>query len=85
MRPCFFFENLEEGMNPHDDRQAGASVDIITAHVGEGLELAKSYKLPPEVIQIIREHHGTTLVRYFYHKATKGGVAVYDAITATEE
>lgn len=79
MRPCFFFENLEEGMNPHDTTRPAASVDIITAHVGEGLELAKSYKLPPEVIDIIREHHGTTLVRYFYHKATKGGVAVYEA------
>lgn len=79
MRPCFFFENLEEGMNPHDGTKPAASVDIITAHVGEGLELAQRYKLPPEVTDIIREHHGTTLVRYFYHKAAKGGVAVYEA------
>lgn len=79
MRPCFFFENLEEGANPHDDTRPAASVDIITAHVGEGLELAERYKLPREVIDIIRQHHGTTLVRYFYHKATRGGVAVYEA------
>ncbi len=77
--PCFFFENQQEGDNPHDEADPSHSADIITAHVRDGLALAAEYRLPPEVVDVIREHHGTSLVRYFYHKAAERDAAVYEA------
>lgn len=68
-RPCYFFENIAEGMNPHDSASPSRSALIITSHVADGLELADEYHLPEPVRGIIREHHGTSLIRYFYHKA----------------
>ncbi len=68
-RPCYFFENLAEDVNPHDLERPSYSALIITAHVTDGLELAEEYELPQPVIDVIREHHGTSLIRYFYHKA----------------
>lgn len=78
LRPCFFFEN-QEGRNPHDIARPTISATIITAHVREGLELAEQYGLPQPVCDIVREHHGTTLVRYFYHRATQEDAGVYEA------
>lgn len=68
--PCYFFENLAQGENPHDGTSPSLSALLITAHVTDGLELAEEYELPERVVDIIREHHGTSLIRYFYHKAT---------------
>ncbi len=67
-RPFFFIENQID-INEHDKINPNLSCLIITAHVKEGVELAKEYHLPPEIIDIIQEHHGTTLVTYFYHRA----------------
>lgn len=78
LRPCFFFEN-QEGKNPHDTARPNVSATIITAHVREGLELAEQYELPDPVCDILRQHHGTTLVRYFYHRATQEDAALYEA------
>lgn len=78
-RPCYFFENLAEGDNPHDEAKPSLSALIITSHVTDGLELAKEYDLPSRVSDIIREHHGTSLIRYFYHKATQDDAGVYEA------
>lgn len=77
-RPCFFFENLAEGNNPHDDQKPSLSALIITSHVSDGLELAEEYELPDPVKTIIREHHGTSLVRYFYYKAAEADAGVYE-------
>lgn len=77
--PCFFFENQEEGVNPHDETLPSRSAKIITSHVDDGVALAKEYGLPPGVIDIVREHHGTALVRYFYHKASQENAALYEA------
>ncbi len=77
-RPCFFFENLAEGHNPHDDEKPSLSALIITSHVGDGLELADEYELPEPVKDIIREHHGTSLVRYFYYKAAEADAGAYE-------
>jgi putative nucleotidyltransferase with HDIG domain len=77
-RPQFFFENQAGGVNPHDEAKPSLSALIITAHVTDGLELAEQYHLPKRVLQIIREHHGTSLIRYFYHKASAGDVAVVE-------
>lgn len=78
LRPCFFFEN-QEGRNPHDIARPNISATIITAHVREGLELAEQYQLPERVCDIVREHHGTSLVRYFYHRAAADDAGVYEA------
>jgi len=70
-RPTFFVENQPEGFNGHDGLKPNLSALVITAHVKEGVELARDYRLPPEVVEIIRQHHGTSLVRYFYAQALK--------------
>jgi hypothetical protein len=75
-RPSFFVENQAGGQNPHDTTAPTLSALIITAHVREGVELAREYKLPFEIVDIIRQHHGTSLVRYFYSKATENGAVV---------
>lgn len=75
-RPCYFFENLAAGENPHDDARPSLSALIITAHVNDGLELAEEYGLPARIRDIIREHHGTSLIRYFYQKAADGDALV---------
>lgn len=68
-RPYFYIENQYGGDNPHDRIAPSLSTLIITSHVKDGLELAKQYKLPKAVYDVIPQHHGTDLVRYFYHKA----------------
>lgn len=68
-RPYFFKENQITKDNPHDKITPNLSALIITSHVKNGIELANKSKLPSSVINIIREHHGNTLVAYFYHKA----------------
>jgi hypothetical protein len=78
-RPAFFVENQAGGTNPHDRTSPSLSARIITAHVREGVELAEEYKLPREVVDIVREHHGTTVVSYFYDKASKKGGPVVEA------
>ncbi len=78
-RPSFFVENLAGGDNPHDETSPSLSALIITAHVREGLELASEHGLPPELVSIIREHHGDSLVSYFYDKAASGTDPVFEA------
>nr|MBO2472081.1 metal-dependent phosphohydrolase [Bacillota bacterium] len=68
-RPYFFVENQFGGENPHDKISPTLSTLIIISHVKDGVELAKEYQLPPVIIDFIREHHGTDLVKYFYQKA----------------
>lgn len=69
-RPYFFIENQFANENPHDKISPTLSTLIITSHVKDGLELAREYKLPEDIQNIIRQHHGTTLVSYFYQKAS---------------
>ncbi|HTS80659.1 MAG TPA: HDIG domain-containing protein [Myxococcaceae bacterium] len=68
--PLYFGEN-QKGENPHDCLAPGMSAVIIKRHVTDGLELARRYKLPRAVQDVIAQHHGTRLVGYFHHKATK--------------
>jgi putative nucleotidyltransferase with HDIG domain len=72
-RPFFFIENQID-INEHDKINPNLSCLIITAHVKEGVELAREHNLPKEIIEIIQEHHGTTLVTYFYHRAKEAVV-----------
>ena len=68
-RPYFFKENQLTRENPHDKLTPSLSTLIITSHVKDGIEIASKYNLPLEIIEMIEQHHGTTLVKYFYHKA----------------
>ncbi len=68
-RPNFFIENQKPGENPHDKLKPSLSVFIITSHTKEGADMARSYNLPVEIIDIIEQHHGTSLVKGFYKKA----------------
>lgn len=68
-RPYFFSENQFSGSNPHDNITPQLSTLIITSHVKDGIEMAKAAKLPPVLIQLISQHHGDSLVSYFYYKA----------------
>jgi putative nucleotidyltransferase with HDIG domain len=66
--PQYFVEN-QLGHNPHDDLEPIQSVELIRSHVSDGLTLAKQHRIPEEVANGIRMHHGTSLIRYFYHQA----------------
>lgn len=68
-RPYFFKENQIGMENPHDKISANMSALIITNHAKDGLELSENCPLPREIKDIMLEHHGTTLVSFFYHKA----------------
>jgi hypothetical protein len=64
-----FTENQKENENPHQYQTPSMSAIILKSHVKEGVELAKAYKLPCRVIDVIKQHHGTSLMKYFYKKA----------------
>lgn len=66
-RPFFFGENQLGGVNPHDKISPALSTTIIISHVKDGVELAKEYDVPTIVTDMIAQHHGTTLVKYFYY------------------
>lgn len=67
--PYYFVENQEEGINPHDRMDPRESAKLVTAHVRDGLDLARKHGLPPAVRDFIPEHHGTARATYFYRKA----------------
>lgn len=66
-RPFFFGENQLGGVNPHDKISPALSTTIIISHVKDGVELANEYDVPTIVTDMIAQHHGTTLVKYFYY------------------
>lgn len=68
-KPEYFIENQRVNENKHDHLQPSMSSLIIAAHVKEGVEIAREQRLPAAIIDIIQQHHGTSLINYFYHKA----------------
>ena len=78
-RPEYFTENQRDRKNVHDSYRPTMSARIITNHVKYGLELAKKYHLGEEIESAILEHHGTTLVGYFYKKAKEADPNVSEA------
>lgn len=72
-RPYFFIENQLGGENPHAKLTPALSTLIITSHVKDGLALAQESGIPPEINDFIAQHHGTSLVTFFYHKALESG------------
>jgi putative nucleotidyltransferase with HDIG domain len=75
---CWFYENQSNGENPHDSISPAESVAVITQHVREGERLGREYHLPTAVDDIIAQHHGTSLVRYFYARAANQGAQVFE-------
>jgi putative nucleotidyltransferase with HDIG domain len=71
IKPEYFTENQGNHKNPHDEKTPFISALIIKSHVKEGVTLAKAARLPPRIIDGIIEHHGTSVIRYFYSKALK--------------
>lgn len=72
-KPDFFIENQEGIESIHARINPTLSARIIAAHVREGVELARHHRLPTAVCDIIAQHHGTSLITYFYHQAMDGG------------
>jgi putative nucleotidyltransferase with HDIG domain len=72
-RPAFFVENQIGIDNPHDKMTPSLSALTVSAHVRDGVELAREYGLPDAVIDFIPQHHGTALLTYFFHQALERG------------
>ncbi|PYL17779.1 MAG: hypothetical protein DME30_05655 [Verrucomicrobia bacterium] len=69
VKPQYFTENMSFERNPHDDLAPTMSALIIIAHVKEGVDLALTHGLNKQIIDVIQQHHGTSLVYYFYQRA----------------
>ena len=78
-RPEFFVENQRDGVNPHNKIKPSLSALILTSHTKDGYIMGKENKLPKEILDVILEHHGTTLTQYFYYKALENGEEVVES------
>ncbi len=72
-RPHFFIENQLNMGNPHDRVSPETSRDVIISHTSDGADMLRKHKLPKEIIDIAEQHHGTTLLKFFYYKAKEQG------------
>lgn len=78
-RPRFFVENQMGAENPHDRLAPSLSTLIILSHVKDGVEMGRQARLPDVILDFIAEHHGTSLVSYFYHQAcSRSSEPVYE-------
>lgn len=75
IKPEYFIENQRQGINPHHERSPSFSALVIKSHVKDGVDLAVKHKLPRVVIDVIRQHHGTSLIHYFYFQAKQKEIA----------
>jgi putative nucleotidyltransferase with HDIG domain len=72
LKPHYFVENVVEGMESrHENLAPAMSTLIIIGHVKDGVDLARQHNVPQAIIDFIEQHHGTTLVEYFYHEAAR--------------
>ena len=71
VKPEYFTENMRSDRNPHDDLAPTMSALILIAHVKEGVDLALKYNLNPAIVDVIQQHHGNSVVRYFYNRALR--------------
>ncbi len=67
--PQYFIENIRGKTNPHNKLAPSMSALILISHVKKGVELAREHRLGPAITDVIRQHHGATLIAFFYHKA----------------
>ncbi len=69
VKPEYFVENQRSGHNPHIETNPSMSALVIKSHVKEGIQMARQYKLPVIIQDVIQQQHGTSLIQYFYYKA----------------
>ncbi|MEX2426344.1 MAG: HDIG domain-containing metalloprotein, partial [Thermomicrobiaceae bacterium] len=79
MRPTFFIENQANRSNIHDSLDPRSSAQIILDHVADGVRMARKARVPKPIVDVIEQHHGTALVRYFYNQALNSGEDVDEA------
>ena len=86
LKPQYFIENVQEGgQSKHAQLNPAMSTLVIIGHVKDGVDLAEQYGLPRPIIDFIEQHHGTTLVEYFYREASKQAECKPDNKTDAEE
>ncbi|MFD1850242.1 HD family phosphohydrolase [Oceanobacillus bengalensis] len=79
VKPHYFIENQLSIRNPHDFIDPKESAKIIINHPYDGAELLKKHKMPKEIIDIAKQHHGSTLLKYFYYKEKENNVNVKES------
>jgi putative nucleotidyltransferase with HDIG domain len=84
LKPHYFVENQVGGANRHANLAPAMSTLIIIGHVKDGVDLGRQHHLPEPIIDLIEQHHGTTLVEYFYHEANRRNDGNPDAATVLE-
>ena len=84
-KPLYFIENQRGLENRHEKLAPSMSSLVLISHVKEGVELAKKHKLGREIIDIIQQHHGTSLISFFYHKARERMLMKGEKSTEVEE
>ena len=72
-KKLYYIENQADGKNRHDKLSPSMSALVLIGHVKKGVELAREHKLGNEIIEGIIQHHGTSLIKYFYQKSLKSG------------
>ena len=73
-RPHFYIENQRPGENPHDKLQPALSALIITSHPSDSVKMLKEHRFPPEILDIVEQHHGSGVLSYFYHRAKENAL-----------
>jgi cyclic-di-AMP phosphodiesterase PgpH len=73
MRPTFFIENQANRANIHDSLDPRSSAQIILDHVADGVRMARKARVPKPIVDVIEQHHGTSLIKYFYNRAINAG------------
>ncbi|MDR2779005.1 MAG: HDIG domain-containing protein [Puniceicoccales bacterium] len=84
-KAAYFIENQKNQINLHDQQTPYISTLIIKNHIKDGVALAKQYRLPSSIIDIIQQHHGTTLIHYFYEKAKYDLLLSVDTANMSDE
>ncbi|HEX3728076.1 MAG TPA: HDIG domain-containing protein [Pirellulales bacterium] len=79
LKPGYFVENMGHDANRHESLMPAMSTLIIIAHIKDGADLARQHRLPEPIIDFIEQHHGTTLVEYFYRRANQRNESNPDA------
>jgi putative nucleotidyltransferase with HDIG domain len=84
LKPHYFIENQSGGVNRHTNLAPAMSTLIIIGHVKDGVDLARQHNLPEPIIDLIEQHHGTTLVEFFYREASRRSGANPDEAAVPE-
>jgi cyclic-di-AMP phosphodiesterase PgpH len=84
-KPDYFIENMAPGDNPHSELTARMSALVLMAHVKDGIDLAIQHKLNHRIIDVIEQHHGTSLVWYFYNQALSQRAAALESSGGEEK